>query len=142
MKADLHLATCVAAKILQLTDTFQAKLGWLVGQMYSPVGTQDMDADKATKIADSQKSVALWFDDSKIKAVESRFAELRQLDPNKSMSEAEIAAMIRAVPSVRKEVMTRATEIIKDTLGENQQGAARRLSSRLASDAALKKLLR
>ncbi|BAC47429.1 bsr2164 [Bradyrhizobium diazoefficiens USDA 110] len=49
MKADLHLATCVAAKILQLTDTFQAKLGWLVGQMYSPVGTQDMDADKATK---------------------------------------------------------------------------------------------
>ncbi|AHY48771.1 lipoate-protein ligase A [Bradyrhizobium huanghuaihaiense] len=97
---------------------------------------------KRQKIADSQKSVALWFDDSKIKAVESRFAELRQLDPNKSMSEAEIAAMIRAVPSVRKEVMTRATEIIKDTLGENQQGAARRLSSRLASDAALKKLLR
>ncbi|WP_340671445.1 hypothetical protein [Bradyrhizobium ottawaense] len=95
---------------------------------------------KRQKIADSQKSVALWFDDSKIKAVESRFAELR--DPNKSMSEAEIAAMIRAVPSVRKEVMTRATEIIKDTLGENQQGAARRLSSRLASDAALKKLLR
>lgn len=97
---------------------------------------------KRQKIADSQKSVALWFDDSKIKAVESRFAELRQLDPNKSMSEAEIAAMIRAVPSVRKEVMTRATEIIKDTLGENQQGAARRLGSRLASDAALKKLLR
>ncbi|XUJ32605.1 hypothetical protein ACQ5SK_29780 [Bradyrhizobium japonicum] len=102
MKADLHLATCVAAKILQLTDTFQAKLGWLVGQCIRPSERRIWMLTKRQKIADSQKSVALWFDDSKIKAVESRFAELRQLDPNKSMSEAEIAAMIRAVPSVRK----------------------------------------
>lgn len=28
-----HYATCLGAKILQLNDTFQAKLGWLVGQM-------------------------------------------------------------------------------------------------------------
>ncbi len=53
IKSDLHLQTCVDAKILQLTDTFQAKLGWLVGQLYSRVGTQDMDATRlSTKIAD------------------------------------------------------------------------------------------
>jgi hypothetical protein len=142
IKSDLHLGTCVAAKMLQLTDTFQAKLGWLVGQMYSRVGTQDMDPEKATrKISESLKSVALWFDDAKIKAIESKFAELTQGDPKKKLSEAEITAMIRGVPSVRDQVMSRATEIIKDALGDNQQGVVRRLTTRLSSDAALKKLL-
>jgi len=64
IKSDLHLRTCTAAKMLQLTDTFQAKLGWLVGQLYSRVGTQDMDPDRgAKKIADALEGVALWVDD-------------------------------------------------------------------------------
>jgi hypothetical protein len=142
IKADLHLKTCISAKMLQLTETFQAKLGWLVGQMYSRVGTQDMDAGKATKkISECLKTVALWFDEAKIKAIEAKFVELRQTDPQKKMSEAEITAMIRAVPSVRDQAMARAAEIIKDALGDNQEKLARRLSSRLSGDAALKKLL-
>ena len=41
LKADLHYDTCLSAKVLGLTDAFKAKLGWLVGNMYSRVGTPD-----------------------------------------------------------------------------------------------------
>jgi len=36
-----HYDKCLAAKVAQLKEPFQAKLGWLVGSMYSRVGTQE-----------------------------------------------------------------------------------------------------
>ncbi|TGN80571.1 hypothetical protein EOW77_0028200 [Bradyrhizobium yuanmingense] len=101
-----------------------------------------MDADKATKkISESLKGVALWFDDSKIKVVEARFAALRETEPDRRLSEAEITAMIRGIPSLRDQVVSRAADIIRDVLGANHEAVAKRLTSRLASDAALKRLL-
>ena len=47
LKADLHYDTCLSAKVLGLTDAFKAKLGWLVGNMYSRVGTPDWVSDRA-----------------------------------------------------------------------------------------------
>lgn len=41
LKSDEHYDTCLSAKKLELTDEFKAKLGWLVGNMYSRVGTAD-----------------------------------------------------------------------------------------------------
>jgi len=41
LKADQHYVTCLAAKKLELADDFKAKLGWMVGFMYSRVGTVD-----------------------------------------------------------------------------------------------------
>jgi hypothetical protein len=143
VKADLHLNTCTAAKMLQLTDTFQAKLGWLVGQMYSRVGTRDMDNGRATKkIAESLKNVAVWVDDAKIKAIEARFGELSQTDPGKTMSETEIGATLRAVPSMKDQVIARATDVLREALGSDHEITAKKLISRLSSDAALTKLLR
>ena len=51
LKSDEHYDTCLAAKKLELADDFKSKLGWMVGFMYSRVGTVDwlsnsfMDAD-------------------------------------------------------------------------------------------------
>ncbi len=41
IKSKDHYETCLNAKILELDDTFKAKLGWLVGNIYSRVGTHD-----------------------------------------------------------------------------------------------------
>lgn len=41
LKSDLHYDKCLEAKKIELNDDFKAKLGWLVGQMYSRVGTKD-----------------------------------------------------------------------------------------------------
>lgn len=49
LKAELHYETLLAAKILQLSDSFQHKLGHLVGTMYSRVGTEDWVPEHATE---------------------------------------------------------------------------------------------
>jgi hypothetical protein len=41
IKTVLHYDTCLAAKTLELTEAFRAKLGWLVGDLFSRVGTTD-----------------------------------------------------------------------------------------------------
>lgn len=41
IKSNEHYHTCLNAKILELSENFQSKLGWLVGNLYSRVGTQD-----------------------------------------------------------------------------------------------------
>lgn len=44
LKSNLHYEQCLAAKALELSDEFKAKLGWLVGNIYSRVGTTDWDS--------------------------------------------------------------------------------------------------
>lgn len=41
LRSDHHYQTCLDAKMLQLKPEFQAKLGWLTGNLYSRVGTDD-----------------------------------------------------------------------------------------------------
>lgn len=43
LKSQEHYDKCLAAKKLELSDEFKAKLGWLVGNMYSRVGTADWE---------------------------------------------------------------------------------------------------
>lgn len=52
LKSKMHYEECLKAKKLELSDEFKAKLGWLVGNMYSRVGTTDWESkmsDKARK---------------------------------------------------------------------------------------------
>ena len=46
LKSVEHYEKCLAAKTVELSDDFKAKLGWLVGQMYSRVGTKDWETIK------------------------------------------------------------------------------------------------
>lgn len=44
LKSELHYDACLDAKRLELSDEFKAKLGWLVGNIYSRVGTTDWES--------------------------------------------------------------------------------------------------
>jgi hypothetical protein len=63
-----HYEKCLAAKVLQLKAEFQAKLGWLVGNMYSRVGTPDWvpsaedSAAFRRHVADLVDSTTIWVD--------------------------------------------------------------------------------
>ena len=41
IKANEHYSLCLESKILELKENFRAKLGWMVGNLYSRVGTED-----------------------------------------------------------------------------------------------------
>lgn len=49
LKSELHYDACLNAKRLELSDEFKAKLGWLVGNMYSRVGTTDWESKMTNK---------------------------------------------------------------------------------------------
>lgn len=55
LKASEHYDDCFAAKLLEIDSTFQAKIGWLVGHMYSRVGTPDWVPEHLTDQAFKEK---------------------------------------------------------------------------------------
>lgn len=60
-----HHQTLLRSKVAAITDVFQAKLGWLLGQMYSRVGTPDFEASVITeKIKTYIEGIAVWLDDT------------------------------------------------------------------------------
>jgi len=76
IRAYEHYELCLAARILSLNETFRAKLGWQVGNMYSRVGTDDWVPKHFTKpvfqkqIDDALDECCPFYDEAIIKAVE------------------------------------------------------------------------
>jgi hypothetical protein len=76
LRAAEHYDKCLAARLLSLTDVFQAKLGWLVGNMYSRVGTEDWIPKIATQAAFVAKiehhltGLTTWVDDERLDAAQ------------------------------------------------------------------------
>jgi hypothetical protein len=71
LKSD-HYDLLLRSKIAQVTDTFQAKLGWLIGTNFNRVGTDEWDdrypANKiATEVSAIMKDTLRTVDDRKIK---------------------------------------------------------------------------
>lgn len=63
-----HFEKCLEARFAQLKEIFQAKLGWLVGNMYSRVGTPDWVPEQTTqenfnsRVEETLKNICLWVD--------------------------------------------------------------------------------
>lgn len=143
VKSDLHFGTCSKAKILQLESTFQAKLGWLVGQMYSRVGTTDWESAKLSKkISQVLKEAAIWIEDSKVSPLEQVFKANALANPDAKMSQQEIQRVISQVPSKRKRVMAEATRVVHEALGAEHPQLSELLQKRLERDEGLGALLR
>lgn len=143
LKTGLHFDICLAAKVAQLTSTFQAKLGWLVGQMYSRVGTDDFARDIISKKTKSAlKDVALWIDDQHVQAVERVFNEFQVAQPGNKMPATEITKALSKIPNRKQLVLEQAERIIKETLGEGNNALCTKLRKRLENDAALIALLK
>jgi len=143
IKADLHFQTCIQAKILQLDATFQAKLGWLVGQMYSRVGTLDWNPSALRqKVNQVLQEAAIWVDDSKVASLEAAFEAFARASPDTPMPQSEISRAIAKVPSKKQQVLKEAARVIEETLGPDQAVLAERLRKRLDGDAGIATLLK
>ncbi|SJM93913.1 conserved hypothetical protein [Crenothrix polyspora] len=143
IKADIHYDKCLAAKVLELNDTFQAKLGWLVGQMYSRVGTPDWEEPSIKKKTDGLlNNIAIWVEDDKIKALEAGYKSFRDSNPDKKMTKADVSQVIKKVPTRKKQALEQVEKIIRDTLGQDENDKVAKLRKRLENDAALTNLLK
>ena len=74
-----HFQTFLDAKVLGLDDSFQAKLGWLLGQSYSRVGTRDFEPSIVAERAKAHtKTLGLWVEAAKYSAFEKEIKRLKQ----------------------------------------------------------------
>ena len=141
IKSDLHYKTCVDAKFLQLNDSFQAKLGSLVGQLYSRVGTKDWDAKQLeSKVTELTKSAAYYLDDRKVKELEREFAARCASDAGFTFEDADLTAVIKAIPSKKRIVLSRAADIAAQVLNLDE-AAKSKLHGRLQADQTLNREL-
>ena len=81
IKSDEHYEKCLNAKFLELTDEFRTKLGWLVGNIYSRVGTKDWAPDFKSNaefkniINNILEKKIVWFDPNIIKEIKKYIEE-------------------------------------------------------------------
>jgi len=80
-----HYETCLAAKICQLDETFQAKLGYLIGHMYNRVGTTEWnnhypDVDVDTMAAEMIDALFVAFEDRQIKEGMAQLRKEKKLE--------------------------------------------------------------
>jgi hypothetical protein len=112
IKTSLHLDTCKQAKILQLKEIFQTKLGWLVGQLYSRVGTEDWNQQelsrKRNKIVDR---VAVWVSEDKLPELEVR---LTRSVPERERDRSRIARAVKSLPKPKEKFAKRAEEVLSE----------------------------
>lgn len=105
IKSDLHYDTCLDARLLELHDNFKSKLGWLVGNMYSRVGTEDWVPNTLT-----EDSFKFWInktlDDSCFFVDEKKYKELNNIFKKEelpTLSEKEILERITGYPIKQKQ---------------------------------------
>jgi hypothetical protein len=101
-----HYSTLLEAKILGVEDAFQAKLGWLLGQLYSRVGTRDIDAeDMSTKVGKVISTLAVWLDSTELAAMKGLIDEHRKAQPAVPVDEAVVGALLKKIPKRKAEVI-------------------------------------
>ena len=86
-KSDEHYDKCLSAKKIELTDEFKAKLGWLVGNMYSRVGTADWEgimSPQARKdmLNNDLNSMCVIGNKEQLKQLKRNYLEQTELMPN------------------------------------------------------------
>jgi len=73
VRAAEHYETCLQSRIASMTDIFGAKLGWLVGNLYSRVGTEDWTpvrqrpSEFSRRISTMLEASCHWVDDEQLK---------------------------------------------------------------------------
>jgi hypothetical protein len=93
-----HYDDCVSGRIAQLDDLFQAKLGWLLGQQYSRVGTPDWpDQALEAKIASLAEHTLTWFPENDFDQIKKLVAKFAEEKPGLSIGEEEFEALRKGV---------------------------------------------
>ncbi len=119
VKTVFHYQTLLAARVLQLNDAFQHKLGHLVGNLYSRVGTQDWVPDACTKeeFEKLQEQVInanpiTWIEKSMYKQIVRRLAGIA--DPTLL----NVAALIEEMKGVKDSKKTKVLDALRKVLEE------------------------
>lgn len=120
-----HYKVCLDARISQLKEIFQAKLGWLVGNMYSRVGTPDwVPIQKPKKdfdnfVEETLNSMCLWVDDGILERLKKELQQRRKDEGGSyNFAEDELLDLIREYAKEKETRMERVIDVILQSTKE------------------------
>ncbi|WP_292759300.1 hypothetical protein [Methylophaga sp. UBA2689] len=115
IRAHEHYEKCLKAKKIQLESNFQSKLGWLVGNLYSRVGTEDY-SDQFSKreefvshIENVMNGHVLWIEPHNFQF----FKKFKSENPDKSVTELAQEAAIEKKRVTNDKIVTIADKIYR-----------------------------
>lgn len=144
-----HYECLVQARCGRLSSEFTAKLGWLVGNLYSRVGTPDWsEAQNGSEelkalihdTLDTEASTVapLWFQESWVEAARNNGVDLAGLAPK----ELEEAIEKHKPATARERVVARTTEVFKEMFAEVPEEEIEKFGNRLKNDGRLSNILK
>lgn len=128
------------ARDLSLTEEFRAKLGWLVGSIYSRVATQDWPRDKIDGIIETVLTDACgWEDHARLEAAETARKAGQKIPDDKVAMAEYIRAIV--IPTKQEQILTRVREVLNrmEESGRIGEEVTEEVCRRLASDAAFRR---
>lgn len=144
IKSELHYNTCLSAKVLELCDEFKAKLGWLVGNIYSRVGTIDWDSimsasEKKTMLSNELSSHCIVGSQEQITELTHQI----QSDSNSITSIRDAVDFLKSIPidSKYKKTVSAIEGIISALESELPPGLKDKIIKRINSSSQLKALI-
>lgn len=131
-----HYDVLLNSRIISIEDSFQAKLGSLLGQSYSRVGTKDFDqADLKSKVDEITDILATWHEPSDVDKLKELIEARRTNDPNESIDSSVIGKLIQQIPKKKTLAIERILNIAAElNLASNPSSQRRGLRLRLESD--------
>lgn len=150
LKAEEHYDTCLNSKRLELENSFKAKLGWLIGNLYSRVSTEDWESYQMKKtdidfekMVDTILTKNYWFIKN-IKATESELFKTNtpaQLNP---LSYQELKEVVKHVQlkTKRNHFEEKIDEIIRNSNLITEGESRKKLYHLIISDRTIADLLK
>ncbi len=138
VKSELHYDTLLAARKLQLRESFQHKLGYLVGKMYSRIATEDwlpkqMSEEKFNELRTSyveNEDLVIWLEKAVHRAA---LTKLKKLDAATAEDFSNIIAEVKGAQDTKKAQVVSAFEEVL-TEGGLPSNEVARLSKRFVNN--------
>ncbi|MEK6770097.1 MAG: hypothetical protein AABY62_00440 [Pseudomonadota bacterium] len=117
LRAKERYNTCLNARLLQLDESFRAKLGWLVGNLYSRVGTKDWAANELNGMIRSHLTgAALWLEDERTrKQLLVEVSRWKQDNPGQVIDEPVLRALLNKLKPRKEAVLERLKTLLAES---------------------------
>lgn len=101
-----HYDIFMLSRVGSVQSVFQAKLGWLLGQLYSRVGTPELHPNETKSLVGSlMETLGVWFPNEDLKYLKKLIAEFKEANPNQPVDEAVSADLIRKIPKRKAQLV-------------------------------------
>jgi hypothetical protein len=137
IRAKEHYQTCLTARVLGLDESFRAKLGWLVGNLYSRVGTEDWPQSELTDlIKRNLENAAIWVDDRMLRNLRTSVGQWKQTNPGRELDSSVLRILAGDLKSRKEEVLERLRTLLFES-----EAIRSALSRGVISEVDMKKLV-